>query len=119
MTKNTQRRVRMSMAAAACAAIAMLAATPASAASGVIGCLGNSENIVNGNTSSGSVSITTNYSLKCGKVGNRAQTNIHGQILWSSMPTLVSGNDYYLRNYAGSMYMSRHYHNGTHNNMYY
>lgn len=110
----------MGMAAMACAAVAMLVAAPASATSSTINCAGNSENIVNGNRSGGgSVSITTNYSLACGGVSNRARTNINGQILWSSYQTPVSGNTYYSRNYAGSMYMSRHYHNGTHNNMYY
>lgn len=113
-----RKRARIGASLVACLAISVLGTLPANAATGTISCAGSSESIANGNTGGGnSVSITTNYSLNCGAVGNRAQTNINGQILWASMPALVSGKTYYSRTYYGAMYKSRHYHNGTSNDL--
>jgi hypothetical protein len=91
-----------------------MAAVPANANANYIYCGGAQENIANGNVGNGtSFSTTTNYSLRCGSVGNRAQTNINGQLLWASMPALVAGRTYYSRTYYGAMYLSRHYYLGT------
>jgi hypothetical protein len=120
MKTNSKVRARIGLAAAACAGLVLCVAAPASATGSTIGCAGSTESILNGNQSGGnSISITTNYSLACGGVSNRARTNVYGQILWSSYQTPVSGQNYYSRTYFGSMYMSRHYHNGTSNDLYY
>jgi hypothetical protein len=80
----------------------------------LIYCGGAQENIANGSVGNGtSFSATTNYGLRCGSVGNRAQTNINGQLLWSSYQTPVAGRTYYSRTYYGAMYVSRHYYLGT------
>lgn len=120
MRNVTTLRLRTGAVALVVACLAVAAAIPANAASSTISCGGSSEAITNGNQSGGnSISITTNNSLNCAGVGHMAKTNVNGQLLWSSGPTLVWNKTYNSRTYYGAMHTSRHYHNGSYDPLYY
>ena len=111
--KSSRAWARGVFAIAAAAALVVAGGVPASAAVSEIVCQSAIETINNGTY----FSQTQNRNLKCGGVGNRAYININGQLLWSSYQTLVSGKTNYYRSYAGVVWTSRHYHNGTFNDL--
>lgn len=120
MKKTTGRRRRLAIAGVALAVGAVLIpALPASAATGTINCGGNSATILNGNTGGGnSIARTYNYDASCGSVAHGAYVNQNGQVLWVGASSWSSATGIISRTFYGAMQSSRHYHNGTYNNLY-
>jgi hypothetical protein len=104
---------RAGLAIVTAAVLTVAGGVPASAAVDDILCQSSIETINNGTY----FSQTQNRNLKCAGVANRAYININGQLLWSSYQTPVSGKSNYYRSYAGVVWTSRHYHNGTYKDL--